>query len=176
MNYKIDTLIRTKWHRGFQRKKPVSEIVIHGTDGGGTYDFVLRGDGVNRLGEKFSETYKKGVALFHYLIEPGGDVIEIIDPERWVYHSTSGKHDELTIGIEVQKNSNVRSKPTQEQMFALVALCQMLIKRFPKIDRVVSHDYNGLKYSARPPKPCPGAFDWGEFERLLDNENVVVIK
>ena len=176
MNYKIDTLIRTKWHSGFDRKKPVRKITIHGTDGGGTYQFVLRGDGVNRLGERFSDTYKKGVALFHYLIEPSGKIIEIIDPDRWVYHSTSGKYDEETIGIEIQKNSNVNNDATDAQYESLVALVAMLSARYPLIDSIESHDYRGMKYSNRPPKPCPGKFDWNRFEAMVNSARYVFLR
>ena len=89
----VDTKIRDRWHSGFDRERSPDTIVLHGTAGPGTYQWVL-GGGRKKL-------YKKGVALFHYLIERDGKIIEIIDPDKWVYHSSAGDIDERTIGVEL---------------------------------------------------------------------------
>ena len=146
-----DQLIKEKWHRGFERKQPIDEIVLHGTGGGGTYQYVLQG------GRK--ELYIKGIALFHYLIEQNGKTIEIIDPERWVYHSSSGKHDERTIGIELL-NPDFQNKGsyTEQQYKSLFELIDLLMSA-NRIERIVSHKYNYMTFSGDT-KNCPGNFNW----------------
>lgn len=85
MNYLIDEHFRKNVHPGFERNKaePVDTIVVHATMGGGTYGWMKQGHR--------DEEYKKGVGLFHFLIERSGRIVEIISPTRWVYHSSSGK-------------------------------------------------------------------------------------
>lgn len=150
-----DALIRDKWHRGFERKKPINEIVIHGTGGGGTYAYVLSGDR--------KDLYIKGVALFHYLIEQSGKIIEIIDPERWVYHSSSGVHDEKTIGIELLNPDGHNDAPyTAAQYESLFFLIDFLMTEYA-ITRIVGHDYNYKTFSKKT-KGCPGNFAWTRLE------------
>jgi N-acetyl-anhydromuramyl-L-alanine amidase AmpD len=156
---RIDTAIREKWHAGHGRPGPPNEIVIHGTGGGGTYKFVLDGGR--------AQEYKRGVALFHYLIASDGVITEIISPDRWVYHSSSGRHDERTIGIELEnKSANNAQAYTDAQYASLFALVfDELMVRY-KIKRLVSHNFNGLKFSDQG-KACPGkGFDW----KLLSEE------
>lgn len=155
-----DDRIREIWHRGFNREKTPNEIVIHGTGGGGTYQWVLQG------GRK--ELYRRGIALFHYLIERDGSVTEIIDPDRWVYHSSSGKHDEKTIGIElVNPKSNNSAPYTDEQYKALFGLViDYLMEKYP-ISVIVSHNHNKRVFS-KGKKKCPGNFDWKLLKDELD--------
>ena len=120
------------------------------------------------LGGGRKELYVKGVGLFHFLIEPNGKIIEIIDPNKKVYHSSSLEHDDATIGIEIQKNHN-SDKPTIDQNMALFFLIQQLLEKFPTIKRINSHDFNRKKFSNLPPKPCPGKFDWDHLGLVLSD-------
>ena len=152
-----DQVIRNKYHSGFSRNVPVTEIVLHGTMGGGTYRYMVNGER--------GTYYKKGEALFHYLIEESGRIIEIIDPDRWVYHSSSSGHDRFSIGIEFEKNDRTNLKePNAAQYAAIDYLLRYLLKRFPRVLTITGHDYNAAKYSNRPPKPCPGGLNW---ERII---------
>ena len=154
MNITKDDIIRTKFHAGFSRDNtPVKEITIHATGGGGTLGYVQSGGR--------AELYRQGIALFHYLIRVSGEVVEIIDPDNWVYHSSSGQHDKETIGIEIEKPSITNSGlPKVEQMSALLDLVGCLRSQYPSISIIATHDYNRKVYSNQPPKPCPGDFDW----------------
>lgn len=149
-----DEIIRTKFHSGFDRGgKVVKEITTHATGGGGTLGYVQGGGR--------AELYVKGVALFHYLINTAGVVTEIIDPDKWAYHSSSGNHDAETIGIEIEKPSSTNSgKPNVQQMKSYIELIEYLRGRFPTIISIATHDYNRAFFSQLPPKPCPGDFDW----------------
>jgi N-acetyl-anhydromuramyl-L-alanine amidase AmpD len=152
----IDVAIRDRWHDGFERERPPDTIVIHGTGGPGTYQFVLDG------GRK--KLYKEGIALFHYLIERDGKIIEIIDPDRWVYHSSSGKHDEKTIGIELlnndKDNQDQYTNAQYESLFFLIF--DYLFSRY-RIRIIASHNRMKEKYSGGN-KKCPGNFDWDKLE------------
>lgn len=156
-----DTVVRERWHRGFEREAAPTEIVIHATGGGQTYQFVAQG------GRKAE--YIKGESLFHYLIERSGKTIELIDPERWVWHSSSGAHDKTTIGIECENLSYTNDGPLEDiQYDSLVDLLKYLINRYPTIKRIVGHNYNGKKYSNRG-KNCPGTlFCWETIEIALE--------
>lgn len=161
MNIFKDNIIRNKWHQGFNRDANPTEITIHATGGGGTLGYVREG------GRK--ELYVKGVALFHYLVNIAGEVIEIIDPDKWVYHSSSMDHDKTTIGIEIEKASGTNSGlPSVQQMKSLTELIEHLCGLYP-IDTISTHDYNRKKYSNLPPKPCPGDFDWTAIEYKFKN-------
>lgn len=163
MDIEIDYAIREKWHKGFMREEEVSEIVIHGTGGGATYNWVLNG------GRK--DLYQRGIALFHYLIERDGRVVEIIDPDRWVYHSSSGRHDEKTIGIELVNLTNDNSGHyTMAQYNSLFHLIFFIIFRRYKISTIAGHGMNKHLYSGGY-KKCPGkGFDWDMLEKELTNK------
>lgn len=156
----IDTKIREKWHKGFNRSEKPTEIILHGTGGGGTYTYVFNG------GRK--ELYQVGIALFHYLIERDGKTIEIIDPEKWVYHSSSGKHDEETIGIEIlNPSANNTQAYTIQQYKSLYDLIVELFQRYP-ITLIRSHNMTKQIYSGTG-KPCPGNFNWHDLEVWLSD-------
>lgn len=161
-----DTEIRGKFHNGKSRKAflgSVKEVVIHGTGGGGTLEYV-RGGGR-------AEYYYKGIALFHYLVETDGTIWEIIDPDMWVYHSTRGIDDRNSIGIEIENPDRLnRAEYKKEQYDSLNWLIyKHLMGRYPKIDTILSHRraiekrYNGTRT-----KECPGkGFDWSKLEDYM---------
>jgi N-acetyl-anhydromuramyl-L-alanine amidase AmpD len=152
----IDDKIRNKWHSGFTRYTKPNELVIHGTGGGNTYDWVLNGGRAKQ--------YVKGVALFHYLIDLQGVTTEIISPDRWVYHSSSGWHDRRTIGIElINLDSNNERAYNELQYVALYDLIIELYERYP-IKYITSHARNKKEYS-QGIKECPGNFDWDRLEQ-----------
>jgi|WetSurMetagenome_2_1015567.scaffolds.fasta_scaffold02376_16 N-acetyl-anhydromuramyl-L-alanine amidase AmpD len=161
------TSIRQKYFEGFKRLNAPSEVVIHGTGGGSTaqgmIDWMLSGER--------EEEYKKGIALFHYLNDRDGKIYEIIDPDNWVYHSSSGRHDAVTIGIEHLKPDALnKTALTEEQYDSTVEFLVFLINKYP-ITSIIGHVMNTIKYSG--PKyvkvPCPGEFDWIKLQLLLKN-------
>ncbi len=154
-----DTKIRDRWHAGFKRELNPHTVVLHGTGGGGTYNWVLQG------GRK--EQYKRGIALFHYLIERDGATTEIIDPDRWVYHSSSGQFDSRTIGIElVNPSPTNNSTYTENQYKSLFDLIFFeLFERYPII-QIMSHNKAKEIYSGGN-KVCPGKFDWDRLEQEM---------
>lgn len=161
----INTTIREKYHSGFERTKPITEIVIHGTGGGSNAESLLSW---MEDGER-GEDYKKGVALFHYLNDRNGNVYNIIDPERWVYHSSSGAHDEKTIGIEnVNPDASNNLGYTDAQYDALEGLILQLLNDYSDINSIIGHGQNKLKYSGSY-KKCPGEFfQWERLETALN--------
>lgn len=169
MDIIINEKIRNKYHSGFERNTgDIREIVIHQTGGGSSAKALL--SWMFKSGRK---GYKRGIALFHYAIDRNGDVYEIINPDRWVYHSSSGRHDKKTIGIEIVCPSRSNDiMPTTKQYKALMRLINMLMNRYYNIDSIVGHGYNGRKYSKRY-KNCPGNFDWFMIEKhLIDNDYI----
>jgi hypothetical protein len=138
---------------GFPRnKEDITRIVIHGTGGGGTLPFMKQG-GQGKQDKK--------IGLFHYLIEKNGDIIQLVEDLEWVYHSSAGKMDKNSIGIEILKTKADNSDiPTKEQYTAILELIKSLVEKY-NIDCFMSHDYSRKKYSNKSPKPCPNTFDWG---------------
>ena len=167
MNITINNTIRRKFMAGFVRSSDPNEIVIHGTGGGASasvmIDWMLSGERVKE--------YVRGIALYHYLIDFSGEVIEIISPDNWVYHSSSGAHDKLTIGIEMMnKSTNNENEYTDRQYTALFGLIDELMKKY-SIKSIVGHGYNGKKYSNLD-KNCPGNFDWQKLGKHLSDKGV----
>ena len=161
---KINTTIREKYHRGFDREgEKVTEIVIHGTGGGVTASGLINW----MLTNGRPSEYKKGIALFHYLIDTNGEVTEIISPDNWVFHSSSGTHDKTTIGIEnINPDAHNESEYTASQYQGLIKLITVLMKKYP-ITSIVGHGQNRLKYSGTY-KECPGSkFRWDIIENEL---------
>ena len=163
MNFKIDDRIGYKYFGGYKRTTDIKEITIHATAGGSsalnTIEWILKGGDMGN-GKNRAADYMKGIGLFHFIIDPTGEVTRIIDTEKWVYHSSSGMHDSDTIGIEIVKpDSHNATEPTDEQYLSLIDMIILLRKLYPTINVISSHDYNAKKYSNRPPKPCPGTFD-----------------
>ena len=161
---KINTTIREKYHKGFDREgEPITELVYHGTGGGVTASGLI----IWMFNDGRPADYKKGVALFHYLIDLNGEVTEIISPENWVFHSSSGLHDSSTIGIEmINGNAHNENEYTANQYSALMKLTSTLMKKYP-ITSIVGHGQNKLKFSGMY-KECPGIkFRWDIIENDL---------
>lgn len=174
VNIGVDRKIREKYKSGWIkniRNKPVTELVVHGTAGTSTIDGLLTW---MYQGER-AKNYYKGIGLFHYLIgrNEKPNIIEVISPEYYVLHSTSGsKHEKGTIGVELINPSKTNRDPyTDAQYVSLVDLFdKILYPVFPQINRIVGHIYNIMKFSREEPKACPGnGFDWERLQRDLKN-------
>ena len=162
--------IREKYHQGFNRTKDISEIIIHGTGGGSSSKGLMRW----MLNGGRAREYRRGVALFHYIIDFDGKVIEIIDTDRWVYHSSSGIHDEVTIGIELMNPDFANNAAfTNEQYNSLHSLIfDVLLYKYPTIDTIMSHNRAKQKYSGGT-KQCPGPeFSWDRLEDEMEFRNL----
>lgn len=163
--------ITQKWHQGFNRNfDDIQEIVIHGTGGGSSSDALISW----MLSGERQESYKKGIGLFHFFINFTGDIFQFADLNKWYYHSTCGKHDKHTIGIELlnssANNSNVYTKYQYKYLFELIF--DNLLLNFKNIKSIVGHDYNGNRYSGIK-KGCPGSgFDWTILEKELKVRNI----
>jgi N-acetyl-anhydromuramyl-L-alanine amidase AmpD len=174
MKYIVESGIRLKYHKGFKRNiKKIDTAIIHGTAGGGDIiKWMLEGGymGKDKNGKRIyrAEQYKKGIALFHFIINKKGEIFEIINPDRWVYHSSTGRHDKRTIGIELINNDRTnRDEYTTEQYCAILDLIfEELCKKYP-IKRIAGHGVFKQKYG-RGTKRCPGNFNWKWLETVLD--------
>jgi N-acetyl-anhydromuramyl-L-alanine amidase AmpD len=171
MRIEKDHIVRSKFHRGKSRKAyrgKVKEVVIHGTAGGGTLEWVRNGGR--------AEQYYKAVGLFHYLIERDGEIWEIIDPDRWTYHSCRGNRDKNSIGIEMENpDRQNRGHYTDAQYESLHWLIyEYLMDRYPSISVIMSHKRAWQKVSkGRRWKECPGvAFEWSRLEEYMYNNNI----
>jgi hypothetical protein len=169
----INRQIRNRYRNGWinrTRSKNPTEVVIHGTAGGASDVGLLRW---MYNGERAKE-YMRGEALFHYLVGMDGSITEVIDPEYWVYHSSSGKHDKETIGIELINPSKINDiEYTPEQYKALFDLIKYLMQIFP-ISSITSHRYNLLVYNRKTSssKQCPGTgFSWEKVDEFLIKNN-----
>ncbi len=167
--------IRERFHSGFDRKLPPSKIVVHGTGGGGSGSGANAPGGLLRWmmrGERETE-YESGIGLYHYLIErdePKADVWEIIDPEKWVYHSGTGKEiDSRTIGVElVSLDASNMGGYTDPQYEALDGLIGELLNKY-HIDEIVGHGaiYQRIRGKVKS-LACPGpSFMWSRVGEAL---------
>jgi hypothetical protein len=144
----------------------VKEIVIHGTGGGKSARAILNW----MLAGERAEEYKKGIGLFHSEIDLNGDQYNILSPLYWCYHSSSGPHDKLTIGIElVNPTIGNTGGYTDAQYKALFETIDAYLGLFP-ITTICGHGYNGHKFSSKY-KSCPGNFDWKRLLEFLVQEN-----
>lgn len=157
-----DYSVTDKWHKGFNRNiNDISEIVIHHSDGTGDI-YTLR-DWM--LGGERKADYEKGISLFHFCIDREGRIWMSGPLDRWWYHSCSGKHDKYTIGIELIQKSGPFSDEQYKSLSWLIF--EDLAIQCPNLSRIVSHDFNYLKYSGRS-KGCPGPdFDWHRLEHEM---------
>jgi hypothetical protein len=162
-----DYSVIDKWFEGWSRNvNTIIEAVIHHTDGGGNVE-TLKNWMLNR---ERTDQYKKGIALFHYAIDKKGSIWEVAPLSRWFYHSSSGKHDEYTIGIELIHKSGQFTEKQYDSLFYL------LFETFPKwcknYNHIVSHDYNYNKYKSRT-KNCPGPeFDWDRLKLEINKRKL----
>ena len=168
MDINIDTRVRDKWHEGFDRERDVTTIVLHGTGGGSSTEGLIKW----MLGGERGKSYERGIALFHYLLGRDGEIIELIDPEYWVYHSSSGRQDKRTIGIGLMNpHPTNEDEYTQEQYESLFWLMfDVLFKSFP-ISAIVSHNRMKEKFS-NGSKDCPNNFEWESLEVELEMRNI----
>ena len=174
--YIKDKYIRNKFHKGFKRKSPPNTIIIHGTGGTGTYKWMKKGERGNN--------YRKGISLFHYLIERDGRIINIIDPNRWVWHSHAGwytdkngkriQRDASTIGIELENTSSKNLNDYTEEQYAslMILLFNDLMIKYD-IDIIMSHSRSYKKYLKKTkPLACPGPkFKWNKLINQLKANN-----
>lgn len=174
-NIQIYTDVRDKYKVGWEnkiREIDISEIVIHATAGGTTAEGVL----LWVLGGEKAKNYLQGIGLFHYIIDRDeSNIIEVLDPNYWCWHSSSSSHDHGTIGIELVNPSKTNRLPfTEIQYKSLFDLIfDKLLIDYPTIKSIVSHDFNAKTFSNKPPKPCPGAFDWKRLEAELMIRNII---
>ena len=165
-----NTTIRNKYMDGFERTVPVKYLVVHGTGGGKRAKGLLTW--MNNPNQRQQARYRRGVALFHYIIDRHtGNVIEIIDPDRWVYHASIGDMDGGTIGVElVNPNPDNRSAYHRTQYEGLTNLFFYLKQRYPTIENVISHRYAKKVIGGNGNKNCPGNFDWDLFAKMISAE------
>lgn len=165
MEIKKEKVIREKYTEGHKRTKPVKYLVVHGTGGGRSAENLLAW--MRNPNQKQQARYRRGVALFHYIIDRDGTVIEIIDPHNWVYHASIGKMDAGTIGVELlNPHRDNRSEYTQEQYQSLVELYDHLKGMFP-LQKIFSHRYAKQVLGGGKKKNCPGNFDWDKFQEMI---------
>jgi N-acetylmuramoyl-L-alanine amidase len=165
ISYEKDLVIRQTYCNGFIRSKPVKYIVVHGTGGGSSAQRLLKW--MRKPGQAQQNRYKRGIALFHYLIGREGEIIEIIDPSRWVYHSSIGRMDAGTIGIELVNPSRDNSTGyTDAQYESLVNMVEFLRQDF-SVDKIISHRFAKEVLGKGKTKNCPGNFDWEKFTMSL---------
>lgn len=146
------------WHPGWKRNiEDITECVIHGTGGGKTATGLLSW----MIGGERSKQYKKGIALFHFLIDRKRIIYQLSPIDRWYYHSSSGKHDKKTIGIELLNPApGNEGDYTEGQYSSLEDLLFGSLFACRSITRIVGHDYNYNTYLGKR-KGCPGKyFSW----------------
>lgn len=160
--------IRNKYHQGFARTSEPDTVVIHGTAGPGTLKW-MEGTPIASNGKNYADWYVKGIGLFHYLIEKSGKIIEVIQPDNWVYASNSGKIDEKNINIElVNDDFNNGGDYTNLQYDSLNWLVFVYLRARYNITIIASHDRFRKKFQNLPPKPCPGPlFKWEYIEDFM---------
>ena len=174
VNITINKQVRNKYKRGWIRKirktnKPIVEITLHGTAGGTSTTGLLRW----MYNGARAKLYYKGIALFHYLVGRNGELVEVIDPEYWVYHSQSGRHDKQTIGIELinpdKMNSGSYTEAQYKALFELIF--DHLMPLYPTINKISTHRYNVIVYNRGriSAKQCPGTgFDFSRLSKELE--------
>jgi len=140
----------------FRELSSVDEIVIHHTEGEGTWKGLLKW--FLQANDKRKQMYEKYIALTHYYIQKDGKIIEAYPLDTWLYHSCSGKRDKTTVGIEL---FHLEGDFTDQQYASLFWLIfEYLPTICPNIKIVSSHDYRYKKYSNKT-KQCPSRFfDW----------------
>jgi len=164
---KQDTIIRNKFMDGYARTKPVTWFVVHGTAGGGTLQWIRNTDPKSERGVG----YTKGIALFHFFIDRDGTIWQVIDTEKWVWHASIGRFDGGTIGVELVNQDYQNRKPySAEQYNSLLALYEHLLKQYPEMNTIISHNRAKIKVNNGKlgGKACPGlGFDWSLWMNML---------
>jgi len=162
-----DYSVTQKWHNGWKRPlSQITEVVIHHTAGNGNIDTLKKW----MLGGERKDSYKKGIALFHFAIDKDGRIWKAGPISRWWYHSCSGKHDRFTVGIENIHKSGPFTPAQYKSLFWI--LFEYMPHFCPNYHRIVSHDYNYNTYS-NVKKGCPGPdFDWTKLEKEIKRRNI----
>jgi len=169
---KKDTIIRNKFHPGFTRTKDVTIMAVHGTGGGGTLHWIRN---TLKSSSARARMWARGVALFHYLIRRNGEIWNIIDPTKWVYHASIGKLDIGTIGVEMLNPDPRNINPyTKAQYQALEWLYAHVRENFyAEMNTIAGHGRLKQKVSGGW-KNCPGeGFYWNQFRQILTENNWV---
>jgi len=155
-----------------REKEDVNEIILHGTGGSesatGLIRWMLSEDGRHK-------EYAQSIALFHYIIDRKGEIIQLYDPwSSWMFHSSSRFHDKNTIGIEMcNPDKKNQAEYTKEQYIYVVELFKELYEIQP-IEKISGHTVTAIKYSGKPnATPCPGNFDWKRLCDMLAKESFI---
>lgn len=170
--YVIDTRIRDKYNTGMPRKDSlVTHLIVHGTAGGSKAEDCLKWmiKGGDMGGGRFRrDDYKRGIALFQYMIDRDGKIIEVISPHKWVYHSSTGQFDINTIGVELINPDRANGGTyTDFQYKSLAMLFKFLIERFENLKILQGHGAIKKEKSGST-KVCPGTgFVWPKLNSLL---------
>ena len=168
--------VREKYSSGLQRSNPPETIILHGTAGGGSGGKPGSPGGLLKwmMGGEREVEYTKSIGLFHYLIEQDSDVWEIINPDKYTYHSGTGGHtDSRSIGIElVNRDAGNMDEYAPEQYDALDTLLSELFARYPTINEITGHSaiYKRVKQRAKT-LDCPGPmFKWDRVREMLSRD------
>jgi len=162
-----DTRLRQKYHGMSRLTSDITEIVIHASGGGqSSLDLInwMVSDDCNR-----KDFYLKGIGLFPFTVNYDGKIYQLMPVTDWYFHSDCGQHDSHTIGIEMMNSgAGNTGKFTEAQYIALYELISELMKAYPNIIEIRSHDANRKQYSNMDPKPCPGVnFNWSGLEQYV---------
>ena len=161
-----------KYTEGLERKdSDVTTIIIHGAGVVGSAKSMIKwmaDGGIMPDGSKRESLYKKGIALTQYVVDKDGQVIELFNPHNWLYHSSTGKFDKHTIGIELINGSVDNSKDYKKaQYYELVNLIKFLMTKFNNIKVITGHGKIKERVTGGA-KECPGkGFNWITFLALL---------
>lgn len=172
--YVIDDRIRNKYHAGFNRQDDIiTHFIVHGTAGGQTAESNLKwmlSGGAVPDGTTRENQYRRGVCLFHAIIDRDGKIIEIINPHKFVYHSSSGTFDSHTIGVELTNPDRTNGGSyTDMQYKALAKYYLWLSEIFVNMKTIEGH--GAIKQEKTGTyKFCPGAFSFNKLNiMLVDN-------
>jgi hypothetical protein len=154
-----------KFHNGFERKTAPDRIIVHGTGGGQSAQALFNWI----LGPEFerAQAYKNGEG-FPFLIDRNGDIYQLQDPATtWAYHSSTGRMDQKTIGIEtVNPDPGNNAEYTDSQIESLAGLILMLMDQFG-IKHITGHGQYKKEITGHG-KQCPGPlFPWEQIEDAI---------
>lgn len=176
MKIEKDTQLYNRYYQMWSKKrkellgtrslKDIKEIVVHHTEGTGNW-IGLRHWMLFQRSDR-NKAYGNGIGLFQFCIEKEGAIINCWPLEIPVFHSSCYLHDKETIGIEIiHKYGEFTPKQYESLNFLISYLINVC-----DIKRIVTHDYNYLKYSKNT-KGCPGKFfKWFMIEDGLNKRKI----